>query len=297
MKNYFKGLISGLLIAAVFCCIPAVAENIQVMFNQVRINVNGVDKAQWGEDYTLDNGDTAPYSITYKDTTYLPLRKIGELNGKKISYNGDTETVSIAGYHTEDNVIAEKPDKNGNIWKYYTFKTDNGVYLGVKDEQRRYERVYKTMSSDPKTALCIKDDAIYFVRDNGEDGGWPRNKSADLCKIEFLNDESTQDGETIFKFNNIKIVIFDGDYMFYTYESIGTMSRTYIVAKNIFDVSVEEATFDRGAWKSIDRVVLKESGVLEFTVIGSGIENLEITFDKAQNKFSEPIEVEQENNN
>lgn len=39
------------------------------------------------------------------------------------------------------NTIAEKSDKNGNLWTYYIFKTNDGCsYLGVKDIKRNYER-------------------------------------------------------------------------------------------------------------------------------------------------------------
>lgn len=44
MKNYFKGLMTGIIICAVVCAIPAMADTIDVIFNQVRINVDGIDK-------------------------------------------------------------------------------------------------------------------------------------------------------------------------------------------------------------------------------------------------------------
>ena len=46
MKSYIKGIITGFLIAAVIFAVPAIAENIDALFNQVRINVNGVDQIQ-----------------------------------------------------------------------------------------------------------------------------------------------------------------------------------------------------------------------------------------------------------
>ena len=41
MKSSIKGIITGFLIAAVIFAVPAIAENIDALFNQVRINVNG----------------------------------------------------------------------------------------------------------------------------------------------------------------------------------------------------------------------------------------------------------------
>ena len=53
----------------------------------------------------------------------------------------NSETYSSDGYAWK---IAEKPDKNGNMWTYYIFRTANyEKYLGVRDEQRGYERVYR----------------------------------------------------------------------------------------------------------------------------------------------------------
>ena len=56
MKGYIKGLIAGLLIGVSVTSIPAVAENIDALFNEVRININGIDRVQWGESITLADG-------------------------------------------------------------------------------------------------------------------------------------------------------------------------------------------------------------------------------------------------
>ena len=44
MKSYIKGLVTGLLIGAAVTAIPAVAENIDALFNEVRININGINR-------------------------------------------------------------------------------------------------------------------------------------------------------------------------------------------------------------------------------------------------------------
>ena len=77
MKSYLKGLVTGFLISACLFAIPVLGDNIEVLFNSVRININGLDKIQWGENITLDDGSTTPSSLLYNGTTYLPLRKIG----------------------------------------------------------------------------------------------------------------------------------------------------------------------------------------------------------------------------
>ncbi|MBR0366602.1 MAG: hypothetical protein IJH94_07375 [Clostridia bacterium] len=46
MKNYIRGIVTGIIIGAVICSIPAFADTIDVLFNNVRINANGVDQIQ-----------------------------------------------------------------------------------------------------------------------------------------------------------------------------------------------------------------------------------------------------------
>lgn len=297
MKNYLKGLLSGLLIAAVLCCVPAFAENIQALFNQIRINVNGIDIAQWGESYTLESGEEVPYSISYRDTTYLPLRKIGEINDKKVYWNGDSNTASMTGYQSEINELAEKPDNNGNIWTYYTFKADGDTYLGVKDKTRGYERVYKLMSAQSgNSSVCLKDDCIYFVRFENKPGKEvPRanSHSAALYRIDFNNDKENQDGELIADIPNIDMdtAIFDGDYLFYfSYEGSMVSQQSVLNAYNINNMSEVCGRYSRGNYHAMYDLTIVESGILRFKI--NTDETYQITFDKTSNTFSEPIKVE-----
>jgi hypothetical protein len=188
MKDYIKGVATGLIIAIAIAVIPVFAKGIDVVLNNVRISVDGMDKAQWGESYTLDNGADVPYSILYEGTTYLPLRKIGDINGKDIYWNGDTRTASMTeskGEGRAEKVIAERADSNGNVWTYYTFYTqDEKCYLGVKDKARNFERIY-LLSGD---SVYCDENAIYFAKKDREIYG------GNLYKIDFANNENTQDG-------------------------------------------------------------------------------------------------------
>lgn len=143
MKSFTKGVLTGLLIGGIIFSAPVLADDVFSIFNTVRVNVNGVDRVQWGDEVKLDNGNTVPSSIIYKDTTYLPLRKISSLCTKKIYWNGDSRTVYLSNSQSDKNTITEKPDKTGNIWTYYTFKSDGHDYLGIKDTQRGFERIYR----------------------------------------------------------------------------------------------------------------------------------------------------------
>lgn len=63
-----------------------------------------------GDTYTLSDGTKVPYSISYNNTTYLPIRKVGELVGLPVNYDGNSNT-AILGKSTSSTQIAvtEKP--------------------------------------------------------------------------------------------------------------------------------------------------------------------------------------------
>jgi len=74
---------------------PAFAETITAAFNSINIFVNGTWVAAVGEQYTLENGTSVPFSIIYNGTTYLPLRKIGEIYDKDIRWDGESRTAYL----------------------------------------------------------------------------------------------------------------------------------------------------------------------------------------------------------
>jgi len=86
MKKHFKGFFIGAIITSVlmtnsFTMAQSMKKMIEVVFNGVNLKVNGqVVKA--------DN-------ILYNGTTYVPLRAIGEMLGKDIGWDQDTNTASI----------------------------------------------------------------------------------------------------------------------------------------------------------------------------------------------------------
>ena len=302
MKNYLKGLVCGLIIAVAVMCIPAVAENISVAFNEFRINVNGVDAAQWGESYTLDNGAEVPYSMTYNDTTYLPLRKIGELIGKHIAYNGDTGTVSVIDEQNSNVIssvpyqgllLAEKPDANGNVWKYYTFEIDNTIYLGAIDEVRGFERIYKTMSRNQKTAVTVTDDAIYFAKYIGNYDNHPFDVNGAIQKISFANTPDTQDGEEVSKLKiSPKSALFDGEYMYSTSMLMTLTSTAYLHANNIYTGETAVCTMDKGT--SILEIIPNGEGRIRCIVqaMSSAVSTYEVTLDKTPFAFGKPTIIE-----
>ena len=290
MKNYIKGIITGIAISAVIYSIPALADTIDALFNNVRISVNGVDQIQWDENIKLSDGAETPASILYNGTTYLPMRKLGELSGNKIYWNGDSRTVGMTGAQKDIKVIAEKPDKNDNVWKYYTFKDSNDKnYLGVKDEARGYERVYR-LACD---TMNVTDNEIYYLRQSEE---WKTNTSeypqANLVKLSFDSDEDTQDGEIIKTYNLLTSyggdVLIHKEYILHSGHGPGNSAQAILTATNYL---TEEGDMYYGEYhKNINNLHIIENDN-EHMVIGydlndgGGTHEREITFDKTTNTF------------
>ena len=306
MKNYIKGIITGIIIGAVICSIPALADTIDALFNNVRISVNGVDQIQWGENIQLADGAETPASILYNGTTYLPMRKLGELSGNKIYWNGDSRTVGMTGAQKDIKVIAEKPDKNGNVWEYYTFKVSeydkrkegtmatsyysDFYYLGVKDEARGYERVYHIAT--PLGAgdnVRVTDDAVYFVDDVHDK----------LKKIGFNNDANSQDGE-IFDadFMRVRAASFEGDLVyFYAYEQYSLSNTGRICVYDYINKRYAQHRLN-GSWPkaiNIRTVSTEDKIIFIYELIASGGINqgdYEVIFDKNTFKFDKAQKVE-----
>ena len=290
MKNYIKGIITGIIIGAVVCSIPAIADTIDALFNNVRISVNGVDQIQWGENIQLADGAETPASILYNGTTYLPMRKLGELSGNKIYWNGDSRTVGMTGAQKDIKIIAEKPDKNGNVWKYYTFKDSNDKnYLGVKDEARGYERVYHMACE----TFNVTDNEIYFLRQvkMPESIYNQIGIEMDLIKLPFDSDNNTQDGETI-KAEAVRPVsgeLIVGDWLFLSGNTQGTEQHGIIIAINY--LSGERVVYyEDEHWTNIYNLHIIENDNEHMLIgydlndIGGALER-EITFEKTTNTF------------
>lgn len=303
MKSYVKGVITGFLVGALIFAVPAIAENIDALFNQVRINVNGVDQIQWGEDIDLGDGESAPSSILYNGTTYLPMRKLGELSGQEIYWNGDSKTVSMTGVQKDINVVAEKTDKNGNVWKYYTFKDDNGYsYLGVKDEARGYERVYHIASANGGKPVRVTDNAIYFLKRYEVNDYF----SAYLMKLPFNNDEGTQDGDILDELKGgygekraISSAVFEDNIVCY-YDSIphsnynGGNIIAYDYENNI------KTKFSLGVNQFATNIRVEgdnEKVTFTYELIGSGYSqgDYAVVFDKNSFTFGEQYKAEDNN--
>lgn len=111
MKKEINGFIIGFIITAFLFGSPVLADNIiktiQVKFNAINLEING-------KKVDADN-------ILYNGTTYVPIRKVGELLDKNVEYVSKTKTAKIT----------DKPNStNNSLADFGSIKTSEGTYTG-----------------------------------------------------------------------------------------------------------------------------------------------------------------------
>lgn len=166
MKKWIKGFLLGFLISAILFtnfiiyASGGLEQTINVVLNSINLDIDGSRIADIGQDYLISNGDEVPYSILYKGTTYLPIRKVSEIFNKEIEWNGSTNTVILGKSVSEERSFTlvddieiyddikvgyaasglRIDDKVYQFFPGYIIDTSNGLYLWV---------AYDASSSDP----------------------------------------------------------------------------------------------------------------------------------------------------
>lgn len=307
MKNYIKGIATGAVITAVLYSVPAFSEGIEAFFNTVNIRIEkqnmyiGETVVKKDDSYTLSNGDILPYSINYKDTVYLPLRKIGELTNKDVSWDSYTQTVTIEDSYTPptfDGTIRkiEKPDKNGIIWTYSLFESKDGsLYLKVNSSDGETHTYLIDKKSGGTPAIKLDDDGLTFVRLS--EISW--YTFPEIVHLPFLHDEATRNGEVLnhSEFINVEDVFFDGDYFYLAGKtSAGLNPNAMLVAINTETLSETKYLGPKQPLYDIQLKTSDENSAVfhyytsmmeEYAYINS------IAFNKAEFKFGEPVEIGQ----
>lgn len=265
------------------------------MFDTVSINIDGKTVIYPNKPYVFDDGTQTPYSIIYNDTTYLPMRQLCELLGKKIYWNADSRTVSITDNGKDFNTITEKADKYGHIWEYYTFAAydsdydEDIYYIAARDKERGYERVYRLAD----TRIKVTDNDIYFARNTG--GGYSRSEvNATLVKLAFNNDENSQDGEIIEKISYFTSGVFDGNYYYYALFSPGITQHGKLYAYNLdTGESYSRRTLTYTKIKGLDLVESNaEKAKLKVKVSGGNNNySINVDFDKTSLTFSSNVNL------
>lgn len=115
MKRLQGALIGFLAAVLILTNIQVFADNIEAAFNSINISVNGSRVANIGDSYTLSNGDIVPFSILYRGTAYLPMRKLGELLGKDVGWDDNSKIASINDKPASSPIISPSPSPSPSL--------------------------------------------------------------------------------------------------------------------------------------------------------------------------------------
>ena len=236
-----KKLLKILLAVSIVCgvSLPVLAEIIDVTFNRVSIMVDGNGPLE--RDQNIKNTEL-PLSITYKNTTYVPLRFISEQMYKQVQWNGDSKTVSITRKTFGHGNRIKKTDLNGNEWEYqYTRSDDGKKYITVTDSKRNFVRNYPIQG---EKAYKTDQESVWFMHTNGI-----------LYRLFYANDVNSQDGEEIAVVNSghpANEAIFDGDYIYSVEKLFSNSSQGNIVVYNM--VTNEKVTYPADTWCSFSEL-------------------------------------------
>ncbi len=101
-------------------------EKISVGFEKLRFIVAGDDRTSQDGMYN-NNGTIVPESIIYEGTTYVPVRKVGEMLKMPVEWDGITKTVSIGA------VTVDIKDAKGSVIGQAALSQGvNGVNIDVE---------------------------------------------------------------------------------------------------------------------------------------------------------------------
>ncbi len=156
MKKFISGLIVGILITTTFAVF---ASSYNVVPNPFKVIVDGNDKGQIG--YLIDN------------STYLPLRQMGEIIGKDVDFQDNTIYVGII--PTADK--GEYVETTYNDMK--AFEYDEEIYLVAEDALEHYSyeveitaEAFVLTSSDSKITINRNDkQEVIIVRVDDDTNG------------------------------------------------------------------------------------------------------------------------------
>lgn len=170
MKQTIKGIIIGIMLTSIFFTsiqANSVMKNISVALNHINLNINDKKIATSGESYRLSNGNVVPYSILYKGTTYLPIRKASEILGKTVDWDIINNTANII--DKEDSKPTDSPigsiDNPIPLGKRFVCEvTDDSIYGNYKvaitvNKALRGLEANKIVKSQPK----LSDEELLYL--------------------------------------------------------------------------------------------------------------------------------------
>lgn len=153
MKKILTSFMAGVIVTILMINSVAYATGnkdlIEVILNSINVAINGEKVVGTGQAYQLNNGENVPYSISYKDTTYLPIRKVSEILGKEVSWDGTTKTA-----HIDDKTVTETVKNETNINQQ---EDNKGKEQGNKEYQIH---AYYAIKSYPQYKNMMADSSL-----------------------------------------------------------------------------------------------------------------------------------------
>ncbi|HEY5586816.1 MAG TPA: stalk domain-containing protein [Ruminiclostridium sp.] len=146
--SFMKGLLSGVLIAALLItCMPSLASTVEFILNSVNLTLDSKQIAKKGDGFYLSNGEKVPFSINYKGTTYLPVKKLAETLGSGVTWDGTTQTVGLISNNLQSPVDASSADPinvlSGRAALMPQYGNSDGYVIRVAaNKQKGFNRPY-----------------------------------------------------------------------------------------------------------------------------------------------------------
>lgn len=114
-----KQIFAAVLSAAVLCGTAAAGWTDKAKLRpDIDVEIDGAEQVFYNA------GGAEVHPISYRDTTYLPVRAIGELMGKNVNWDAATQIVSIGGARVTG-TVSGKPDRKARV---------DGIELTVRPE-------------------------------------------------------------------------------------------------------------------------------------------------------------------
>jgi len=140
MKEKLKGFVLGIVVTALLLCsvnvfaADFVKQTIQVTYSNIKLLVDG-KPVVFGKD--SKGNQIEPF--IYNGTTYLPVRAVGEALGKKVDWDGATQTVYVGQKPGEVNYMTEavEPYKVYNT-TVYTLSSPDKFSMAGKNYKTGY---------------------------------------------------------------------------------------------------------------------------------------------------------------
>jgi len=226
-RKFIIGLIVILLLMSSIAFAQGFKEKIEVMFNAINLQVNGIP-------VNADN-------ILYNGTTYVPLRAIAEMLDKEVIWDGETYTAkinnrSVEQQETTENISSKEKDIITKADLPYTINAKNGMSLKINS--------YTASKRGIKFNLTLTNNSS--VSDKGQ-------KMISVYEI--------YDGKETLKFISMDDIFYDVHYL------RAGQSVTGDVVFQGLSHDASTFTLYGGLWQYIDREEFKITFKVEWEVI------------------------------